>query len=326
MAMLRNEFTAALLRQGTEIFWDAYDAMPDVWTGLFTEKTISGAYVDSTSMAGMGDLVEKKENEPLTYETPADGWPFFGTVKTYGKALAWSMELYEDNTIQGLFEQQVREWAEGYKRTRDRYYVRFFNEGALLNGSPVFDQTIPGVRVDPNGGKIYDGKPFFAAAADPHPARHCSMVGVNYAPLPLTMDNLIDVYKTMTLPAKNAHDELGNEIIIQPDTLLIPPSLRFTAMQILAAEYLPHTATTPSIPNPLRSLNLALIEWPRLSDADGWFLLQRGKGLRALNRKMPAVDVWIDQETKQVKASVIARWGGYVDNWRYTFACNIPQS
>lgn len=171
MAMLRNDFTTSLLNQGVEIFWDAYDATPDVWTGLFEQKNIDGPYIESTSMVGMGDLLEKKEGEELSYDQPGDGWPTLGSVRTFGRKIAWSMELYEDNKIEGLFQDLVRSWGEAYSRTRDRYFARFFNEGALLTGSDIFDQSIPGVKVDPTGGFVYDGKPFFADTSNAHPAK-----------------------------------------------------------------------------------------------------------------------------------------------------------
>ena len=323
--MLRNDFTMALTRRGYEIFWENYQEVDNVWEGLFRQENLTGApYVERASMIGLGDLTEKEENEPISYDAPADGWPVLGKVRTFAKGFNFSMELYEDTQIEGLFAQYVAQWGQSYQRTRDKFYAQFFNKGALLTGHDVFDNTIPGVKVDPTGKFIYDGKPFFADAANPHPTKLSDKTITNYFPLALTHENFATVYQFMTI--NNAFDEKGDEIDLAPDTLVIHPALRFKVKEILDSEFLPSTTGTPSIRNPLRGMVNAVIEWRRLDNPNGWFLMKRQQGLVALNRKNLALDVWIDEETKAVKATVNCRFGGYVDNCRYTTACNIAQS
>ena len=324
MAMQRTDFTQALVKRGYEVFWDEYPEVQDVWTALFKEDQVNTPFVERSSMIGLGDLEEKPEGEPFSYDRPADGWPVLGRVRTFGRAIAFSMELYEDTQIENLFAQTVGQWAQSYQRTRDRWYSRFFNEGSWTTGSPVFDNTVPGVKIDPTGRFIYDGKPFFTDAGNPHPTKLSDITMVNYFPLPLTHENFQMVWKHMTL--NNSFDEKGDEIDLVPDTLLIHPNLRFKAQEILNSEFLPNTATTPSIRNPLRRIVPNIIEWRRLKDENGWFLLQRQRGMTALNRKELVLDVWEDPETKEVKANVNCRYGGYVDNHRYSIACNTSQS
>jgi len=325
MALQRTDFTQALTKKGYEIFWDNYVEVDNVWEGLFRQEPLtSGAYIERASMIGLGDLTEKGENEPFTYDIPADGWPVLGKVRTFAKGFAFSMELYEDTQIENLFSQYVAQWGEAYMRTRDRFYSNFLNNGALLTGHEVFDNTVPGVKIDPTGKFIYDGKPFFADAGNAHPLKMCDKTIVNYFPLPLTHENFATVWQSMTI--NNAFDEKGDEINLAPDTLVIHPSLKFKVKEILESEFLPSVSGTPSIRNPLRGLVSAVIEWRRLDDPNGWFLMQRQRGLVALNRKELSLDVWVDPETKQVKATVNCRFGGYVDNCRYTTACNIRQS
>lgn len=324
MALQRTDFTQALVKKGYEVFWDEYPEVQDVWTGLFAEENVTTPYVERSSMIGLGDLEEKQEGEPFSYDRPADGWPVLGRVRTFGRAIAFSMELYEDTQIENLFSQTVAQWAQSYQRTRDRWYARFFNEGAWTNGSPVFDNTVPGVKVDPTGRFIYDGKPFFTDSANPHPTKLSDIVIANYFPLELTHENFQLVYKHMTL--NMSYDEKGDEIDLVPDTLLIHPNLRFKAQEILASEFLPNSATTPSIRNPLRRIVPNVIEWRRLKDENGWFLLMRQRGMKALNRKELVLDVWEDPETKEVKANVNCRYGGYIDNCRYGVACNVSQT
>ena len=69
----------------------------------------------------------------------------------------------------------------------------------------------------------------------------------------------------------------------------------------------------------------AIVEWPELENEEGWFLLERGRGMHALNRKDLEIDAWVDPETKTYKALVNCRFGGYVDDIRYACACNTQQ-
>lgn len=324
MALMRTDFTQSLVKRGYEVFWDKYPEIDDVWTALYNERNIETPYYEASSMIGLGDLEEKPEGEPFSNDQPADGWPVLGRVRTFGRRISFSMELYEDTQVENLFADTVGQWSESYQRTRDRFYARFFNEGAYTAGSPIFNNTIPGVKTDPTGPFIYDGKPFFADAANPHPCKMADLTMVNYLPLSLTYENFMTAYNQMTL--MNSYDEKGDEINLVPDTLLIHPKNQFKAKEILGSTYLPHTETTPSIANPLKNIVPNVIQWRRLADPDSWFLLARARGMHALKRKDIELDVWIDQETKEVIATVNCRFGGYVDNHRYAIACNGPQA
>ena len=324
MALLRNDFTRLLQRQMVELFWENYTEVSPVWQTLFEESNTDDPYVEKQSMIGMGDLEEKKENEAFAYDTPTEGWPVLGSVKPFGKAVAFSHELYTDSQFRGLFSDVVVQMAENYPRTRDRYFARVFNEGALLTGSAVFDGTVPGVKKDPTGGLIYDSRPLFAAAPNGHPAlMNQGASYANYMALNLTVENLITAYNAMTI--NNAYDEQGNKIVLRPNTLVVPQELEMTARQVLNTQFLPTSGGVASTQiNPLYRA-FALVVWPHLTDPEGWFLVERKKGLKVLNRQAPIIDVWVDPETKQWKASIYTRFGCYVDNWRYAFACNTRQ-
>lgn len=323
MALLRTDFTRLLQQQATEIFWENYTEVAPVWRNFFSETNITTPYVEKQSMLGMGDLVEKPENEPFVYDTPTMGWPILGSVRSYGKAVSFSAELYDDTQFRGLFTDMVQQIAQNYGRTRDRFYAQFFNNGAFATGDRVFDATVPGVKQDATGGFIYDGRPLFAQESNGHPAlMNQGQTYANYAALSLTQANLEAVYKKMTID--NAYDEQGNKIILRPDTLVVPQELELHAQGILNAEY---TATDSGVASTIRNpmyRRFRIVVWPHLTDPDGWFLIQRGQGFKALLRQDPLINVWYDDETMQWRGSVWCRFGGYVDNWRYAFACNTP--
>lgn len=322
--ILRTDFTRQLVNDAIELYWKQYTEPDYRWRLLFNERPLpNGPLYRSSTMLSGGDLLHKKEHEPISFEKPQAGWDYAGRVHTFAKGIEFSMEAYEDTQVYDSFMQMVADMANAYPRTRERFYANFFNFGALTAGHEIFDASIPGVYTDPTGGFVYDGKPFFADAGNPHILRGSAKTFQNYFPLELTFENLETVWRHMV--EQQAVDENGNPIIVMPDTLLVPPHLYVDAWKILTSEYLPHTATTPSIRNPMFQ-KFQILEWPALTHQNGWFLLEARRGLTALTRKELEIDMFQDMTSKSWKASVNARFGGMVDDVRYICACNTPQS
>ena len=38
------------------------------------------------------------------------------------------------------------------------------------------------------------------------------------------------------------------------------------------------------------------------------------------------INVWVDNETKEVRVDCIAKFGAYIRNWRAFYGCNLTQS
>lgn len=321
--LMRTDFTQQVLRQAVTLFFQNYDEVAPVWEGLLNHRDVTQPVVQSATMLGMGDLEEVREGETLTYDKPSLGWSNSGLSRSFGKGLSFSKELYDDTQWTNMFFELVRQTAANYPRTRDRFYARYFNNGALLTGHEVFNASLPGVYDDPTGNFIYDGKPFFADAGNAHPTKMSNQKIVNYFALPLTIDNLKLVYTHMI--TSNATDEQGNRIMLRPDTLVVPPELAIEAEEILSAQFMPCTTGTPSIKNVMYN-KFDIVVWHHLTAADGWFLMTRKKGITALTRSKPEIDVWYDQETRAYKATIYCRFGGMVDDPRYVIGCNLPQT
>ena len=102
--------------------------------------------------------------------------------------------------------------------------------------------------------------------------------------------------------------------VARPPILLVPPALKFTAQTIINSTLLP--GSTNNDVNTLAGI-VKIVEWPYLTDTDGWFLGCAKKGLVAQNRKEPAIDFYQDEDTKSYKLNIIARYGHRIDNWRF---------
>ena len=247
-----------------------------------------------TSAIGLGDLLEKPEGEDLQTEKPMESYTIVVKNRTFGRKTQLTYETVEDSQkIDNLISATVGTWGKSLPRTKDKFYAKFFNKGAYDAGHDVFNNTITGVITDSSGALIYDSYPFFDTA---HPDRVGNTYNNFQSAYTLTHDNLKTSYTTFT--SSNAKDERGENIELSPDTLLIPPALKFTAQVIL------NTTTLPgSMDNDVNVLSAIVdpLEWAHLDDTDAWFLGARKKGLMATDRQ----DVQIDQLGRIILQSII---------------------
>lgn len=286
---------------------------------LFNLKPSEAAYEKYNSAIGLGDLLEKPEGEDLLADAPLEGYQVVCKNRTFGRTVRMTFESVEDNQkFPDFLRTVVGSWKQSVERTKDRWYVKFFNYGAISTGHDEFNNTITGVITDSSGNYIYDTHPFFDTD---HPDKVGNTYANYTASRSLSHDNLQTTYTTYT--STNNRDERGNEIILMPDTLLIPPALKFTAQKILDTVQIPGSADNDI--NVLRNIVTPLI-WPRLSDSDGWFLGKKKAGLMGLTRMEPEFDFYQDETNKDFYATLILRWGGCVTNWRFWYACNISSS
>lgn len=312
----RSDFTEAMKKEMYPWYFESYDETPTVYESLFDIKPSDAAYEKFTSAIGLGDLLEKPEGEDLITDAPMESYTIICKNRTFGRQVRFSYESVKDTQkVADLLKSTVGTWGASTSRTKDKWYVQFFNKGSLTAGHDIFNNTITGVIDDPTTTSIYDGKVWFDSD-------HPDKVGNTYANLQtgysLTHTYLKTVYGTFT--CTNNRDERGQIITLTPTTLLIPPALLFTAKVILA-----NTAIPGSVDNDTNVLANIVnpIVWPRLTDADSWFLGIPKMGLMGLNRQDAIFDMYQDETSKDYYATIFLRWGGAVTNWRYWFACNI---
>jgi hypothetical protein len=315
----RSDFTEAMKQEMYPWFFESYDETPTVYESLFEVKPSSAAYEQFTSAIGLGDLLEKPEGEDLVMDSPMESYTIIAKNRTFGRGTRFSYESVKDaQKVADLLKATVGTWGKATSRTKDKWYVDFFNKGAMTAGNDIFNNTITGVVTDPTGALIYDNKPFFSTT---HPDRVGNTYANYSASNTLTHTNLKTIYGTFT--ATNNRDERGQIITLTPDTLLIPPALLFTAKVILA-----NTAIPGSIDNDVNVLANIVnpLVWPRLTDATGWFLLKAKSGLLALEREGVVMDAWQDELNRDYFATITMRWGGAVTNWRFCYASDIASS
>jgi len=300
-------------------YFENYPEKPPVYQDLFEVVPSNSAYDMFTSAVGLGELLEKPEGEDLQADRPIESYTIVCKNRTFGRLVRFTYETVQDTQkVANLLQTTVGKWASSVIETKEKWYSKFFNYGAMSAGNDVFNNSIGGVITDSSGNLTYDGKAFFATD-------HPDKVGNTYSNYEsadsLTPDNLKANYLVFT--STNNRNERGQIIEWSPDTLLVPPALTFTAREILNTTQVPFSQDNTL--NVLTSI-VSPLEWSFLTDADGWFLLKRRSGLMATAREDVMLDFWADETSKDLYASIMLRYGGCVSNWRGTFACNIASS
>ena len=300
-------------------FWEKYNITGIKYPELFDVVQSDAAYEQFTSAIGLGELLEKPEGEDLQTDKPLESYTIVCKNTSYGRLVRFSYETIADaKKSSNLLMDTVGTWGAKVPITKEKFYAKFFNNGALTAGHAVFNNTITGVVTDSSGDTIYDGKVFFDSD-------HPDKVGNTYANYSesnsLTHANLQTVYNTFA--NTNNRDERGTIIDLKPTTILFNPSLRFTADVILNSTLLP--GSMDSDVNVLRAI-LTPMEWAYLTDTDGWFIGIPKMGLMATDREDVSLDFWQDETSKDYFASIFTRWGGVVTNWRGFYANNIASS
>lgn len=336
MALDLTRLKEYITSRAYEIFYDSLPETDEPWRQFCEIKEdTSRILVQTDSLTYAGELSPWEEGDALVYEEPVDGYTVYGRVRFFrkGRKIGWHARQIGD-VVNELLD-QIRNWSEAVVYTRNKWIRTMLENGALTAGHTSFDQSINGtggvVFSDPTGGFIYDGKPLFAddqtaagGTDNRHPAKfNATVLFTNYQALPLTYDNLITVYNAMK---SNNIDDYGRKMDIQPDILLVPTNLETVAEQLTMSEKVPSDTGTPSKPNPLYG-KVKPVVWNELNTTDGWILIDsRLKGMVVFDNMQDIdINVWIDNDTRELRCDITAKFGAFIRNWRAFYGCNLPQ-
>lgn len=315
MVSIRGDFTEAMKRNMYDWFFEKYDQVPTVHDKIFNVVDSKGAYAQSTVNTNLADLVEKPEADDIVFEHVGEGRIVVGKNRTFAKGIELSKEAVEDfppERTANVLREYASQWGESVRRSKEKFAAKFFNNGGLTAGDPIFNNTISGVVTDPSGNLVYDGKPFFNLTGNARSSLNGTATYYNGHALALSSTNLPTVYQHMTTVTNR--DENDEVVSVRPTILLIPPALRFTAKTLLESDRLPGGGNNDI--NVLQNL-VQMVEWEYLTDTDAWFLGVPKKGINWSNRQEPVIDFYQDPRNKNYYATINARWGAWVDNWRF---------
>jgi len=322
--LLRTDFTEGVKKDMYNYSLESYPVKAPVYEQLYELSTSDSAYELSTNAIGMAKLTAKAEGTPIDFQSTTEGFTVAAKNHTYAAGLELSMEQVADmnpKKIADMVTGMAGTWTEKYIQTKEEFYAKTFNYGGYTSGDAHFNASVAGYT-DNSANLVYDGKPFFNLTGNTRPLFPGGS-GSKYNAIALGLDeaNVQALYDLITVT--NAVDSRGDKIVINPDTLLIHPSLRWTAMELLKSQQQVDSANN-NINTILNLLNL--VEWRYLDTSTMWCIGQAKKGIKAYERMPLTFDFFEDPITKGFKATVISRFGFEVNDFRYWGASNAPTS
>lgn len=332
MASSLTKFTEIAKRNIYPVLASEYEAEPVVYPLICEvvtdlEDVIYGQ--KGTSLTGMERPTLRSDGEPIQQGQVGEGYTWQIGLRLMSRMIRLPERHVEMLAAKGNLDRELlgqsRGWGTAFAQECDDIVAHVFQKGTLTAGfgnyrGRPFNQTFKG-EDDPYPGKIYDNKPLFATD---HPQKYHSGSGLSNfnASRALTYDNLQSSWTQMT--STSAYDDRNERVVIRPTHVVVPPSLNFTAKNILGSVGAPGVGNNDT--NVIRG-ELEPLVWRALSDdTDAWWLVQAGKGIRVLDSGIPRLSTWFDMETREYCAAFEKRFGVGCTNWRFVQANNKAAS
>ena len=249
MAATRPNFADTLAPELAEVFFDRYEAEPELAPQIFKVKTSDRDKEIESAVSGFSLLIQTAELGPLDYEDPNQMYRTTYSHLKYTKGFKVSQELVEDdqhNVIRAMPEAL----GKAAKRTGEFYAASVFNNGFTAANT-----------------SYGDAKPLFSTIhprADGGTAQsNASAVG-----LTLTETNL----ETARIAFRKFLDDKGQRFISTPNTLLTPVDLDKTANILAKSTLRPGSANNDV--NVYQGMFTVLC-WEYITSTTAWFLLDQ---------------------------------------------------
>jgi len=294
MAGIRTSNFAPLLAPGLrKIFFDKFNELPTEYDKIANVSTSKRNYEEDYRMAGFGLWADKAEGASIVYDELIPGQTKRYYFRAFGLGYRITREMFDDD-LYGIMGRRLSEklaWA-------GRQTVEF-GFGALLNDA-FTGSTFTG----------FDGLPLCHTA-------HTLLRGGTYGNKPSTDVQLsLTALQAAVASFDNMVSDEGLKITLKPRLLIVSPSWKWVAREILKSEYKPYTANNEI--NPLQEEDLQYMVYHYLTSADDWFLIA-APGQHDLNfiwRVKPEFQESDDFDTGDAKYRGYMRFGVGFGDWR----------
>lgn len=168
-------------------------------------------------------------------------------------------------------------------------------------------------------GTGYDGKTFFA---DDHNESGTNQDNKGSSALSVA------ALKAAITAMEKFTDDKGDPMGITPTHLIVPPDLRWTAMEILDSQYYPEEGTTTAkLAKNVVQGALKLVVSPYLTDTNNWYLISVSDVVKPLiwqNRLDPQLKGPIYDEDKDIsKWTLKFRGAAAYGRWQYAYGATV---
>ncbi len=297
---VRENWPDLLLPILRKIYDKHLNKMKDFLPVLYNMETSKKAQEFTMGVGSLGLMEEwGTTGSQVAYETIYRGYKAEYTHKKYSKGLKIERELLEDDLYSEI-KKRVR------TLTQSVYYTRQYFGASTFNNAFNASHTGP------------DGKPLCAADHPFSPTN--SSTWVNAGEYALNADNVEKVRNEM----KKWKDDKGNLIAVNPDTLIVPSSLRKTALVISDSEKEPSTSDNDVN---IWKGSIDVIEYDFLTDPNAWFMVDRERMKTYLtwyDRRKAKLENEKDFDTEAAKYKVINRFSFGFDDPTWIYGCQQP--
>lgn len=238
----------------TEVFFSQYER--DLGMGgvasLFKPGRSNKAKETDLQVGGFSDPVSFEGT--VVYDAPRRGYEIEYDFDELVKGFAITRKMRDDLLYDTIFDSAAG-MATAFARKRRK------------DAASVFNNATSGSYLG------FDSK---ALCANDHPRSRTNSTSVdNLGALALSAENL----ETAVLAHQNLKDDLGEEIVIMPDTLVVPRALRKTALEIVGSDKRPDDAEN--------AINVQAGKWniivdPYLTSSTAWWIVDSTMSRRFL--------------------------------------------
>jgi phage major head subunit gpT-like protein len=295
MGVSRTTGFSNLLAPGLhEIFFNQYNQWPDEYSQIFNVMNSTRAYEEDAEVAGLGKLVSKGEGVSVTYDDPMQSTNKQKyTHSAFGLGFRVTEELHADD-LYGIIKKMPASLARSAKQTTE---VESFS--VLNNAFNSAKTGLDGVEL------CSTAHPNIALGGGPYSNRLATDADLSIT----SLQAAIELMESTT-------DDRDMNIMLKPKMLIIAPSNKWMARELLNSEKKPHTADNEI--NALSDEELKYFVGHYLTDSDAWFLVtdKTDHHLNFFWRKKVAFDNSDDFDSGDAKFKATMRFSVGFSGWR----------
>jgi phage major head subunit gpT-like protein len=295
MAVITTGNHPKALWPGVKAWWGReYSKHPQVWKQIFDIETSDKAYEEDIELTGFGLLPTKPEGDAIRYDSETQGYVKRYTNVVYGMGYIATREEREDGQYEVVSKRRSTALAFSAQTTKEWVHANVLNR--------AFTSTYAGG----------DGKEMIATD---HPV----VGGTQSNELAVAADLSEASLEDLCIQIMQAKNSKGHYIQLEPQKLIVPPSLHFDAKRIIESELQNDTANNAK--NIIGSLfKGGLITWTFLDDSDAFFVTTNApRGLMHFKRREGNFDQDNDFDTENAKAKFTERYACGWTDWRGIF-------
>jgi len=250
MTTSRSNFVDLLDPSFRHIVFDEYRRRPEYYSSIFNIESSEKQSEKMTQVTSFGLFTEKPEGSGISYDDPKQGYDIEAVHATYALGFRVTEEMYEDDQFR-IMKRMPKMLSISAKETVETVAWSLINNG--FSSSYLFG----------------DGKPLFAVD---HPL---VSGGTEQNTLTTPADLSAISLKQAIQDFEETTDLRGLPLRLRPDILMVPPSLEWTAKELLHSSYSPDSQAGLSDQriNPLKDRGIQLFVNPYITDPDSWYLV-----------------------------------------------------